>query len=669
MKKPSYVFTGGGTGGHVYPAIAIADEILKKQPDTEILYIGNKKGAESHIIPKKAYRIKYVPSVGLTSGILSPGFLKFLIIQSLGFIKSIFLLLSFRPTAVIGTGGYVSAPVVLANLFLRKIGVLKSRIIIHEQNVLPGRLNELVARFSDLVILSSAEAKKYIPKGAILGYPVRKNIEKIPKDKAKNQLNIPKDKKVVFAFGGSTGARTINRAVIDAMPIISEYDDIFVIHGIGKYKSDEYTAASDTDARIKKLNLKKDKSQFYLQQDYFYNIDVVYSASDLIVARAGAGTIQELKSASLPSLIIPKANLPGDHQVLNAKALENSGACEVIYEDIIYNKGKITEYVDGRRLAEKIIEFIYDKEKLMKMGKIAGQLYNPDSLNSVVTAIFRCIEQKPLQEETDISVKMKIDDIREYYNLGAYGLLKKIQEKVFNKTKNEIQSMPEWNYLTYRSGGYLASDKWEIRNIGVKLIGLLKDERRIPILISIIMDKKPTNLVKRLFGADFRQVGFVRRNAVNSISGIGVFDREVREVLLYVLENDPYYEVRTAAARAVICFADQIIDDKKIEEALLNNLNHNSFEVVREAISALGKIAFSDTAVNRLKTILFSHNWQYRDKAIKAFIDIIERGKYENITELKNYFRDIMVVCTNFKPEFPLKKSILELNKRIQKWS
>jgi len=654
-----YVFTGGGTGGHVYPAVAIADEILEREPEADILYIGNKKGAESHIIPKKGYKIKFVPSVGLTSGVISFRFLKFLIIQFLGFIKSLIILLAFKPIALIGTGGYVSAPVVIANVVLRKLGLTKTKIVIHEQNVVPGRLNKLVAKFSDLVILSSPEAKDVFSKGVLLGYPVRKKVEKIPKDEAKRRLNIDPQKKVVFIFGGSTGARTINRATVEALPVLSEHKNIFIIHGIGRYKSEEYDAVEDTEFRIKKLNLKREKSEFYMNSDFFYDIEVIYSAADLVVSRAGAGTIYEIKSAGIPSIIIPKANLPGDHQVLNAKAMEDSGACKIIFEDVKYDNGKILPYVDGEKLADKVINLVYSDKKLDEMGKAAKKLYNPESLDKIVSSVFDIINGKNIDAELELTNQKEVNNIGDYYKLGAFGLLKKIRS-LANK-KFDIRSIPEWDYLCYRASGYIASDKWEIMNIGVKLAGLLKDERKIELLVSILRDRRPAPWIKRMFGADFVYVGFIRRNAVNSISQICVYNDIVRDVLIFVLKKDPYFEVRTAAAKAVLNFADEIENDEILEKALVDNLNHPSFEVIQEVITALGRVAFSDEAINELKKFLYSKEWQFRDRAIKSFIDILKRGEYKNTEELIQYLNDLMVVCTSFKPEFPLKKSIAEL--------
>ena len=667
MRAKKYIFTGGGTGGHVYPALAIADEILKLQPDSEILYVGNKKGAESHILPKKGYKIKYVASIGLTSGILSFKFIKFLFIQFTGFLKSLFVILSFRPDAVIGTGGYVSAPVVIANVFLRKFRLSKSKIIIHEQNVVPGRLNNLVARFSDLTIVSSSKTKDLLPNSIMLGYPVRQPEEKVSKEEAKKRLNIPADKKVVFIFGGSTGARTINRAVIEALPILAQNEEIFVIHGIGRYRSEEYDAVKDTDIKLKKLNLKREKNEFYLGKDYFYEINLVYSAADIVVSRAGAGTIEELKSKGLPSIIIPKANLPGDHQVLNARALEQSGACSVIYEDVKYDDGKVISYVKGEKLAHKVIDLLFDEKRLNEIKDNAGKIYNRESLNEIIKAIFKIIEGESITGGFDLEDKMYAGDIKDYYKLGAYGLLRKVNKLALSLKDKEITSLPEWDYLSYRAGGYLVSDNWEIRNIGVKLIGLLKNSEKLRLLISILMDKKPNSTLKRFFGGDYFQVGFIRRNAVYSIMNIGVYNKDVRDVLIAVLGTDPYYEVRAAAAEAVTQFSHEIKEDIGIENVLIENLDHSSFEVVNEAITALGKTAFSEGAIEKLKKMLYSPRWQFRDSAVRAFIDISERGNYKNINELRTFLKDIMVVCTDFKPEFPLKKSILDLNNRIEK--
>ena len=260
----NFLFTGGGTGGHVTPALAIAEGIRNKYPDANFLYVGVKGKAEETMVPKawseemsngKA-SIRFVRSRGYPGvNIKAIGFVNDLCI---GIFTSLFILLRFRPEAIIATGGYVSAPVLFAAYILKKIGLIRSILFIHEQNAVLGLMNRVAVRFADKV--GAAFPGTNIPKEkkVFVGYPVRGSVV-VQRDsdkselrkKARQNLNIAQDAKVIFAFGGSQGARTINRGIVDALPLLLKDPKVIVIHGTGKQlKGNAYNGFDDVQNRL-----------------------------------------------------------------------------------------------------------------------------------------------------------------------------------------------------------------------------------------------------------------------------------------------------------------------------------------------------------------------------------------------------------------------------------
>jgi len=190
-----------------------------------------------------------------------------------------------------------------------------------------------MARFADRILVTFPETMNcFKEKGELVGYPLRRRIEAIPRDEAIRGIDfkIPDGRKIIFAFGGSQGSRVINRALVDALQYLIPYRDrIYIIHGAGLYKSPEYDAEADTGERLRRLydaSRLKDIESFYTWRPYFYDIQNLYSVSDLVIARGGAGSLNEISAMGLPAIIIPKANLPGDHQAMNARGRWNMPA-------------------------------------------------------------------------------------------------------------------------------------------------------------------------------------------------------------------------------------------------------------------------------------------------------------------------------------------------------
>ena len=544
------VLTGGGTGGHVNPALAIAEGIKSREPETRFLYIGVKNKAESVIVNKVGYELRFVSSEGYPG--ISPSFrtFRFLLKLSFGIAQSIVILISFAPKWIIATGGYVSAPVIIAAVLLKKLKIARVRIFLHEQNSIPGQLNALMGRWADRVLLTFPQTLSFFPNATVVGYPIRHSIVPISPERAREKLafKIPQGRDVIFAFGGSQGARTINRAMVDALPFLLPHRHrLFMIHGSGLATSSEYDAAADTEKRIEKTLSPEQRSllgEFYYRQDYFHNIAEIYSVSSLIVCRSGAGSLNEISRIGKPVLLIPKVNLPGDHQVMNARAMKSAGAAEVLFEDTVMENGGLLEKLDGKVLAEKILALIDDPARLQQMGERSTDFLRRKAIERIMSELY---------------ADMRFTDGNghqgtPFRDLAGNAQLLQMLSSAYSRSGRNFDPAAvaggpdDLEYYRHRAAGLLSHKAWQDRNLGVKLIGLTRYREKIPTLLEMLSDRTPVSRVKRFFGGDFEQVGFIRRNIVRALEIMDYFDHDVEKHLLEAME-DPYFEVRAQACR------------------------------------------------------------------------------------------------------------------------
>lgn len=657
-----YLLTGGGTGGHVYPAIAIADEIKRRDPTARFLYVGVKGKSESTIVPRRGYPLKYVWSEGWPGARKPVALARFALKLGLGILKGIFLLLTFRPQLIIGAGGYVSAPIMLAAILLRKLRVFSGKTFVHEQNTFPGKLNLLVGNRVDRVGVSFAESLKYFPKtGTYVGYPVRRELGQADPEAARKALGVPEGKKVIFAFGGSQGARTINRALIEALPILQKRSDLFIIHGTGTYKGPGYDAVGDSQARLKALNL-GDTSSFYLQKDYFHTIEQAYALADLVICRGGAGTLTEIAARGIPCLIVPKANLPGDHQVKNARALANAGAGKVIYERVDQvREGGLEEYVSGPALAEAALALLDDPTTLANMRERCRAFYRGDALGRIGNALACLIDPRHASssEPVELAPGRKGPD---FEDLGPVALLSYLEKQ--ERQGGVTVPAEDLEYLQYRTDDYLSSPSWEVRNRAVKLVGLLRYRERLPHLLYLLQERRPVSLPMRLLGGDFVQVGFIRRNIFEAIRRLNVLNAEVIDAIQYGLK-DPYFEVRTQAALTAAHFGERLGEARAPLASLLRHqLEDDNFEVVVGALSALGKLSTDAALVDSYRTFLFHKNWKIRQAVLGSLGSLLARGVVST-EQVRDYMEEVLITSNGFQPHFPLKAELQKLGRQL----
>ena len=651
------LLTGGGTAGHVNPALAIGSAL--DRGDARFLFVGVRGRVEEQVVPHEGMAIKYVRASGFP-GTLSPALLPFLADLSIGILQSAWILCRFRPDVIVGTGGYVSAPIVMAAALLRKLRLSRARVFIHEQNAVPGKLNQLMGRFADRVLVTFPETLSFFPaNGALVGYPLRRSIAALGREEALQKIDfaIPEQRKVVLAFGGSQGSRTINRALVDALRHLLPFRDrLFIIHGTGLMKNRQYDAAADTEKRLRSLYNEEERAQiesFYLHRPYFYNIENLYSASDLVIARAGAGSLNEISAMGLPALIIPKSNLPGNHQVMNARSMERAGGAEILYEQIAPASGRLEEWLDGKVLAEAIVSLALDDERLERLRSRSRDFLNQDALGRIAR-IIRSEETEPAG--VPLPTPGPLSEERLPTNRELLALLEKAERSGPGRysPKTVVGRPQDLEFFKNRASALLIHPSWPERNLGVKLLGLLHAREKAPALVTLLKEKNPASFLKRCFGGDFEQVGFIRRNVVIALVRIDVIDAEIEAALLEALW-DRYYEVRAEAARAAAHFGGRLQCRSRFVRVLLQNLGDRNLDASTAAAEALGVIGGERDALPDLLKLWDARFWKMRAAALTGILRMVERGEVSDRAALAAEIPKFILTSTDFRPHFEIK--------------
>ena len=324
IKNPNIVVTGGKTGGHIYPALAIAD-IIQKEFSVQPHYIGSKNGMESKILKKENipfYGISFAPIVGVSP--LKK--IKAFFIDLGGFFASLLLLIKIKPKLIIGTGGFVAGPVLAAAF------VLGVPIIIHEQNVTPGFTNKILAKISREIWITFNESAKYFPNNkrkVLTGMPLRNNFQKLNPNESKEYFGIKENNKVLLIAGGSQGSKLINDAVRPIYKKIIQELGLTIIHITGPRFYDEIVKGLDNE-EVELLESGK-----LIIKDYINEMELALNAAEITISRAGASFICELIATKSYSILIPIKNSASNHQLKNAKAIEKVGMGRIIEEDAL----------------------------------------------------------------------------------------------------------------------------------------------------------------------------------------------------------------------------------------------------------------------------------------------------------------------------------------------
>ena len=354
------LFAGGGTAGHINPALSVADYMKEREENFEALFIGTEHGLEKKLVPAAGYAIKYIDIQGFDRRHLLKNIaVLWKLEKSERDCRKI--IRDFKPDAVVCTGGYVSGPVSIA---AHKEGIPS---IIHEQNVYPGLTVKGAEKYVNYVAVSFEETKEHMtrPEKCVLtGNPIRSEILRADKASARAELGLS-DKPFVLVFGGSLGAGKINETMLGVLKKLVRDNEISVLFGTGDRNFAEYSKRLKEEGIALPDDIKV--------VPYINNMSAAMAAADVVVSRAGAITVSEIAALAKPSILIPSPNVVRNHQEQNARELEKSNACVVITEDIL------TPDV----LYDKIIEMTSDKERLADMSRNVKKFAVTDALERI----------------------------------------------------------------------------------------------------------------------------------------------------------------------------------------------------------------------------------------------------------------------------------------------
>ena len=338
------IVTGGGTGGHIYPALAIADKFKEMDPEGEILYVGNDEGIEKDIVPKAGYRLELVDARWLNKSSLWQ-LVRTGVRVTKGILEASRVIRRFKPDVIIGTGGYVCFPVIVAG---RMYG---AKTFLHEQNAYPGLANRALERYVNKVFLGFADAAKYFKqpeKMVETGNPVRKSFFTLTKEDARKKLGFATEDFIVFSFGGSLGAEKINEVAFELMLVLNGHPNVQMIFGTGKwYYQQVLDQAAERGIKIREnIRIK----------DYIEDMENYLAACDLVISRAGALSVAETTVCGKAAILIPSPNVTGNHQYYNAKAVADRGGAILLEEKNLTADDLIREVMklknDPQRTAE-----------------------------------------------------------------------------------------------------------------------------------------------------------------------------------------------------------------------------------------------------------------------------------------------------------------------------
>ena len=367
-KQLNILVSGGGTGGHIFPALSIAGEIRRRYPDANILFVGAEGRMEMEKVPAAGYRIIGLPVYGFNRKNLCKNVkVMFQLLKSMRMAKQI--LNEFKPDIAIGVGGYASGPMLKE---AQKRGI---PTLIQEQNSYAGVTNKLLAKGAAAICVAYEGMERFFPAEKIVmtGNPVRRNLLLCTTDPAdaRRAFNLDPDRRTILVVGGSLGARTVNESIIAALPDIAAANDVQVIWQTGKYY-DESTRKA----------LEASPAKNVVRMPFISNMDVAYRAADLVVSRAGASSISELQLLGKPSILVPSPNVAEDHQTKNALALANRNAAIMVRD---------AESVE--KLGRTMLATVHDDALLASLGENVAKMALRNADERIVDCVMEIINR------------------------------------------------------------------------------------------------------------------------------------------------------------------------------------------------------------------------------------------------------------------------------------
>jgi len=652
-KKLRLVLTGGGTGGHVYPALAIHDMLDRADMVEDILFLGTRGRAEERIVPKRGLNIRYIASAPFAGGSL-PAKVRTLLTIARGTIQAAFQLIRFKPDTVIATGGYVSAPVVLASYLLRPF--LGLDIVAEEQNVVPGILNKVASLLADVVLVSFRETSYFLWSNRCVfsGYPVRPEYLETPADrkKLKQELGLPEDCFLILVTGGSLGARSINHAIAATLDrMAGEIPDLQIIHAVGMMETPEYNSWEDTKNRLretlgsrfdqeKATAVTTDGREFYRGYRYLHDFIRYQQAADMIMTRAGAGALSEVMALGRAAVVIPKRGLPGDHQELNAVGLAEEGAIDVVFERRDMKSG--IDFVEPDLLLKVVCELAQDPERR------------------------RTLEEKAHSTFFRRGEPVVIDSVRALRSGDAPDFMTNVIEPPFVRFQRQFDSLvvyldrrrtPGLYHRLYamKLEEYLASPHFLVVNKGIKLIGALRLTEKYPFL----------------YGNFDHFEGFLKRNTLIALRKADSFHPEFVDMIKKGLE-DGYYETRREAISLFNRFFREVLSDGRTDEltsqiAQWHGKHFESFEVRAASIRACVRILPEEEFFRAMRRYRFARNVRLRE----ALLDAVEFGLSAGLLTRKDlvgpFLKSILITTSQFAAHFKVRERFVRVIASLEK--
>lgn len=346
------VFAGGGTAGHINPALALASYVQKENPDAKILFLGTKQGMEKELVPKSGFNIRFINAQGIKRKISLKN-INALFKSFCGLLEAIRILKAEAPDAVVGTGGYVSGPVLMA------ASLLGIKTLIHEQNAIPGATTKILSKRADKIAISFKESEKYFERKEALtltGNPLRLELFHNNYADCRKALSV-NNEFLIVCVAGSLGAEKISKTMEELIPMLLPVKEIRLVFATGK------RYYNDVKESLLNKGIDIDKEKQIRVCEYLYDAGIAYSAADLMITRAGAITVSELAALSKAAIIVPSPNVTNNHQLHNAKILSDAGAAILIEE----------KDLSAKSLFDEITKLLNNRALLLDMEKKAGE--------------------------------------------------------------------------------------------------------------------------------------------------------------------------------------------------------------------------------------------------------------------------------------------------------
>lgn len=367
------IVSGGGTGGHIYPAITLINNIKKLVPDAQFLYVGTKKGLEADIIPREQIPFATLEISGFERHLTAKNFV--VLGKALGsLVKARSIVKKFKPDVAIGTGGYVCGPILMAAALM---GVPS---LIQEQNAIPGVTNKILAKFVNKIAVGYERAAKYFPaeKTVFTGNPIRDDILLSTRDEGLMEFSLDPFKKTILVSGGSRGAHSINKAMLKVHKHFANNYRVQIMHVTGKT---EYDFVKNG---LEEIGLDLQKADNLAVYPYLYDMPKALAAADIAVFRSGATSLAELTARGVPSVLIPYPFAAENHQEFNARELEKNGASRVI----------LNRDLTGDILIEMLEQMMSSENTLQEMAQASRAMGKPNAAQTIAEMIVALAENK-----------------------------------------------------------------------------------------------------------------------------------------------------------------------------------------------------------------------------------------------------------------------------------